>query len=266
MQLPKRFDNKSNRIKACNTMWALLPLKDFVQAKQRLAGSLNVSERRALFHAMVEDVLTVLTVHPSFERIVVVSDDPAAQLLAEHYGTDCWSERSLGASGLNAVVGSALGKMAELTDNHSRVTPAMVVHGDLPLLGSQELNALIEQHRLLMKTHPSAVSIATDRHGFGSNIVVCDPAKAPVLAYGPGSCAAHYASAEAMQLPAQVISLPGLAQDIDTQDDLLRLLAMVPSDAAERTLGYLYQDGIAQRLRRLGGEAANTSLQLWSAV
>tara|TARA_R110001592_G_scaffold23259_9_gene91422 strand:+ start:2147 stop:2947 length:801 start_codon:yes stop_codon:yes gene_type:complete len=266
MQLPRRIDNKSNRIKAYNTMWALLPLKDFVQAKQRLAGSLTVSERRGLFHAMVEDVLTVLAVHPSFERIVVVSDDPAAQLLAEHYGIDCWSERGLDASGLNAVVDSALRRMAELTQNRAGVTAAMVVHGDLPLLGNQELNTLIEQHHALMKTHPSAVSIATDSHGCGSNIVVCDPAKAPVLAYGPDSCAAHYASAETMQLPAQVISLPGLAQDIDTQDDLLRLLAMVPSVAAERTLAYLHQDGIAQRLRQLGSEAANTSLQAWRAV
>lgn len=247
-------------------MWALLPLKDFVQAKQRLAGSLTVSERRGLFHAMVEDVLTVLSVHPSFERIVVVSDDPAAHLLAKHYGIDCWSERSLSASGLNAVVDAALRQMAEITRNHSRATVAMVVHGDLPLLGAQELNSLIDQHRALMKTHRSAVSIATDRHGRGSNIVVCDPAKAPVLAYGLDSCTAHYASALAMQLPAQVISLPGLAQDIDTQDDLLRLLAMLPSAAAERTLAYLHQDGIAQRLRQLGSEAANTSLQAWRAV
>jgi hypothetical protein len=44
------------------------------------------------------------------------------------------------------------------------------------------------------------------------------------------------------------------------------LLTMLPSDAAERTLGYLHQGGIAQRLRQLGGEAANTSLQVRSAV
>jgi 2-phospho-L-lactate guanylyltransferase len=247
-------------------MWALLPLKDFVQAKQRLAGCLTVSERRGLFHAMVEDVLTVLAAHPGFERIVVVSDDPAAQLLAEHFGIDCWSERGLGRSGLNGVVAAALQEMATLTQSESKVSVAMVIHGDLPLLGEKELDLLISQHAALTLAHPSAVSIATDRHGRGSNILMCDPARVPALSYGRDSCAAHQASAMAMALPAQVISLPGIAQDIDTQDDLQRLLAMNALPAAERTLAYLHQNGIAQRLKQLASGAANTPVPTWSVV
>lgn len=262
----RNIDNKSKRTEAYNTMWALLPLKDFVQAKQRLAGTLTVSERRGLFHAMVEDVLTVLAAHPSFERTVVVSDDPAAQLLAEHYGIDCWSERELGVSGLNAVVSAALQKMAGLQLGLPQVTSAMVVHGDLPLLGAQELNTLIDQHTELMKTHSSAVTIATDRHGRGSNILVCDPARAPTLAYGQDSCEAHYAAASAMHLPAQILALQGISQDIDTREDLQHLLSMAPTSAAERTLTYLFQAGIAQRLQHLQSGPANTSTPVWSAV
>ena len=232
-------------------MWALLPLKDFVQAKQRLAGCLTVSERRGLFHAMVEDVLTVLAAHPGFERIVVVSDDPAAQLLAEHFGIDCWSERGLGRSGLNGVVAAALQEMATLTQSESKVSVAMVIHGDLPLLGEKELDLLISQHAALTLAHPSAVSIATDRHGRGSNILMCDPARVPALSYGRDSCAAHQA---------------GIAQDIDTQEDLQRLLAMIALPAAERTLAYLHQNGIAQRLKQLANGAANTPVPTWSVV
>ena len=40
-------------------VWALLPLKDFVNAKKRLSGVLSAAERRRLFHVMVEDVLDV---------------------------------------------------------------------------------------------------------------------------------------------------------------------------------------------------------------
>jgi 2-phospho-L-lactate guanylyltransferase len=247
-------------------MWALLPLKDFVQAKQRLSGTLTVSERRGLFHAMVEDVLTVLAAHPSFERIVVVSDDPAAHLLAEHFGIDCWSERDLAASGLNAVVAAALQKMAGLTHARSQLVSAMVIHGDLPLLGAQELDILIDKHRDLMNDHPSAVTIATDRHGRGSNILVCNPVEPPSLAYGPGSCEAHYAAASAMALPAQILALQGISQDIDIREDLQHLLSMAPPSAAERTLTYLYQAGIAQRLQHLESGPANTSTPVWSAV
>ncbi len=41
--------------------WALLPLKDLVQAKTRLGGVLASHERRALAQAMAEDVLAALT-------------------------------------------------------------------------------------------------------------------------------------------------------------------------------------------------------------
>ena len=65
-------------------MWAVLPLKDFVSAKQRLSGVLSATERRRLFHAMVEDVLSVLIQAPSIVGIVIVSDDPTAALMARH--------------------------------------------------------------------------------------------------------------------------------------------------------------------------------------
>ena len=54
-------------------MWSVLPLKDFVSAKQRLSGVLSAAERHRLFHAMVEDVLSVLTQAPSIDGTVIVS-------------------------------------------------------------------------------------------------------------------------------------------------------------------------------------------------
>lgn len=234
-------------------MWALLPLKDFVQAKQRLSGSLTVSERRGLFHAMVEDVLTVMAVHPGFTRIVLVSDDPAAQLLAEHYRVECWSERSFAVKGLNAVVTAALAKLQSIAG--ATQNTAMVVHGDLPLLCAQELDSVIAQHRALLSAGNSGVSIVTDRHERGSNILVCDPARPLNLAYGPDSCTLHSEEARRIGIPSQVLHLPGIAQDIDTRTDLLRLLALPASAAAANTLTFLRETGIAARLQTMGVEA-----------
>ena len=95
---------------------ALVPLKDLVQAKTRLAGLLRPSERRALAQAMVEDVLTVLTDHPDIEQVTLVSDDPGANLLASNYGVDCWPEYSLGARGLNAVIERASARLLAAAD------------------------------------------------------------------------------------------------------------------------------------------------------
>lgn len=244
-------------------MWALLPLKDFVQAKQRLSGSLTVSERRGLFHAMVEDVLTVMAAYPQFERVVLVSDDPAAQLLAEHFGVDCWAERSFAVQGLNAVVTAALAKIQALTAPSQ--TEVMVVHGDLPLLSAAELDIVIRRHSELLGSAPSGLSIVTDRHLRGSNILVCDPARPPVLAYGKDSCALHLAEAQRLGIPAQVLDLPGIGQDIDTRADLLHLLALAEEPSASNiietltlagnTLAFLRDTGIAQRLRTMRSEA-----------
>ena len=244
-------------------MWALLPLKDFVQAKQRLSGSLTVSEHRGLFHAMVEDVLTVMAAYPGFERVVLVSDDPAAQLLAEHFGVECWSERSFAVQGLNAVVTAALANIQSLSLTEQ--TAVMVVHGDLPLLSASELDNVIRQHKQLLDGGASGLSIVTDRHQTGSNILVCDPARPPRLAYGQDSCALHLQEAKNLGMPGQVLYLPGIAQDIDTRADLLRLLALADGPVtthtlqapplAEKTLRFLRDTGIAQRLRTMRSEA-----------
>ncbi len=231
-------------------MWALLPLKDFVQAKQRLAGSLTVSERRVLFHSMVEDVLGVVASYPRFEQVVLVSDDPSAHLLAEHYGVACWPERDFGVRGLNEVVGAALA-------NIHRVAPrsnVMVVHGDLPLLSHRELDAVFDAHAELLNEGPSGLSIVTDHYRRGTNILVCNPARMPKLAYGQASCELHYREAQCLGIPVQILNLSGIAQDIDTSGDLLRLLAMPQNSTAQHTRKFLQESGIAQRLNLMSGE------------
>ncbi|HCD27329.1 MAG TPA: 2-phospho-L-lactate guanylyltransferase, partial [Gammaproteobacteria bacterium] len=42
-------------------MWAIVPIKTFERAKQRLADVLSPAERRALMLAMARDVLTSLS-------------------------------------------------------------------------------------------------------------------------------------------------------------------------------------------------------------
>jgi 2-phospho-L-lactate guanylyltransferase len=202
---------------------------------------------------MVEDVLSVMAVHSGFERIVVVSDDPAAQLLAEHFGVECWSERSFGVTGLNNVVTAALAKIEAITCGAQ--TAVMVVHGDLPLLCDDELDHVIALHRALLCAGNSGVSIVTDRHERGSNILLCDPARPLNLAYGPDSCALHVEEARRVGIPAQVLHLPGIAQDIDTRADLLRLLALPVTAAAQNTLSFLHETGIAARLQTMTTEA-----------
>src|SRR6516164_687929 len=65
---------------------AILPMKSFSQAKQRLRVELSDADRRALVDAMFADVLVALRRVPALERVIVVSGDRVAQRIGAGYG------------------------------------------------------------------------------------------------------------------------------------------------------------------------------------
>ena len=67
---------------------AILPVKRFDAAKQRLAAGLDDERRRAIAAAMVADVLEAIGDARTIERTIVVSGDPAAQELAAAAGAE----------------------------------------------------------------------------------------------------------------------------------------------------------------------------------
>lgn len=218
---------------------ALVPLKDLVQAKSRLAGLLRPSERRALAQAMVEDVLAVLAQHDRIEQIVLVSDDPGADLLATKYGTDCWTESALGCTGLNAVVGCASERI--LGDSEE---PLLVLHGDLPLLGQADISAALDCQRDL-----GGLAIGCDQQGLGTNLLAFAAGSIPQFCFGVDSCARHLASAHARQVPVRVLSRPGIALDVDEPADIAELLAAFEPGGSGKTYELLCGSDLGVRLR-----------------
>jgi len=224
---------------------ALLPLKDFVNAKQRLSGVLAPHERRTLFHAMVEDVLAALTTAKHIDHVLVISDDPAARLLAQHFGAGFISERDTGANGLNGVIDAGVAQL--VADGFDRV---LIAHGDLPLLQSYDIDALLHQAH-------SGIWIASDVSNDGTNIMVCCPPQAIGFRYGAGSCVAHQQQARLHGVSFTLWPSARMAIDIDYPDDLFRLIA-TPHYADTATGRYLQQSIIAGRLQAMV-VAANAS-------
>ena len=223
-------------------VWVVLPLKDFVNAKQRLSGVLAPHERRRLFHAMVEDVLDVLSQHPLIEQTVIVSDDPSAAMLAEHYQVEYLEESRLNAKGLNDVVTAAAKVLAE----ERGVEDILIVHGDLPLISEHELQRLIMTHQMSEKP---AISIAPDTHKQGSNCMLCSPPQVIQFHYGENSFQKHSDEAKQRDITVNVVPQPGLACDIDNPADLDALL--VSNSVRKHSFRYLEDSGIADRLRAM---------------
>ena len=219
-------------------MQALVPLKDLVQAKTRLAGLLSPSERRSLAQAMLEDVLAVLSAHPQVEGITLVSDDPAAHLLAAQFGAVHWPESELDCRGLNAVVDTA---SARLLAGSGR--DILLVHGDLPLLTAGDVSAVLDARREL-----SGLVIGCDRHGAGTNLLCFDAASVPEFSFGAGSCAAHKAAASGRGIPVCVLDREGIGLDVDEPEDLAALLRQLDRISSGRTAAYIGRSGLGARI------------------
>jgi len=218
---------------------ALLPLKDLVQAKTRLAGLLRPSERRALAQAMAEDVLAVLAAHPDISRITLVSDDPGADLLARKYGAQCWPESALGCTGLNPLMRQASARL--LADANDAL---IVLHADLPLLAREDISAALEaQHAL------RGLVVGCDRQGSGTNLLAFAATTVPRFCFGAGSCARHVASARASGIPVKVLHRPGIAVDVDNPADLEWLIEGLHAVARGNTAALLHATPLAARLR-----------------
>lgn len=194
-------------------MWVVVPLKGFASAKQRLAGVLNDSERQQLARAMIADVLAVLSAHPGISGVVLVADEPAAEWLARYHDVTLLREVELGVRGLNPILTAALDRLAQ-----RGVDEVIVMHGDLPLLSSADIDTLLDAHR--QRAEDTAVGV-TDRDGIGTNALVLRLPLAWPLAFGTDSWKQHQRNAGAAGMRLVAVDARSLELDIDLPADLL---------------------------------------------
>ena len=218
---------------------AVLPVKSFGLAKQRLGEAVQSDDRRALARAMVGDVLEALGRVEALEGVILVS---AEQIEIEATG----HTRRFGAAPPRVEVvddpeevgqsAAALrGVRAAVERGAERV---LLVPGDCPALEPAEVTELLAEPGL-------GVVIVPDRHGAGTNALLIAPPEAVEPAFGPGSFARHAALAHAAGARVRIGRLPSLELDVDTPGDLAALRAALAARAggAPRTRALL--DGIA---------------------
>src|SRR3954452_3028197 len=107
--------------------FAILPVKRFDAAKQRLAGALSASARRALARAMVHDVLDALDRVRGIDRIVVVTAEQPVRALAAARGDLVIDDAAQAGQSPAAALGVAAAARADA----ARV---LLVPGDCPAL------------------------------------------------------------------------------------------------------------------------------------
>lgn len=221
---------------------AIIPVKRFGHAKQRLLDALDRPQRAALVKAMLADVLEAVAATPSVERIIVVTGEGRAERVALRLARRVRTpievfqdpdDRGHSPAATFGIV-RALAHGARCT---------ALLPGDCPLLDPAELEGALARMR------EGRVAVVPDRHGTGTNGLLLCPADAIGPAFGEGSRARHVERAERAGYEAAVEELESLALDLDTPDDLAALAEAVAArpQAARATAAELAGLGIGPR-------------------
>jgi len=210
-----------------------VPVKDLVNAKQRLVRALSPSERMALARAMLHDVLRALTAAPLDARWVITRD-PEVTATARDHGVGVVSEAVN--QGHTAAVAAA---QAAAIRAGARVFAT--IPGDVPCVTADEISALVAR----AVGQAPAVALAPSHSGLGTNGAALFPPGAMPLTFGEPSFDNHLKTARERGLVAHVLALPGLALDVDGPADLPLLLARGAGTESGRLLS---RWSIAERL------------------
>jgi 2-phospho-L-lactate/phosphoenolpyruvate guanylyltransferase len=193
---------------------AILPVKSFGAAKQRLASALGAGSRQALAQAMFSDVLASLRRVPGVDAVAVVTSDRVAEAAALGERVEVLRDTAMTGQSAAALIGIRYAQ----AHGFDRV---LLVPGDTPLLDPGEVAALLRR----ALDNGTAAVVVPDRHGEGTNALLLTPPDAIEPSFGPGSCARHVASAREAGVACAVERLPTLALDVDTGQDLELLAA-----------------------------------------
>lgn len=199
----------------------LVPVKNLANAKQRLAPALEHHARTELAHAMLRDVLGALSDYGE-DEVSLVSSDLFAEELANQYGFGIIRDES-NHSETDAI------EMATRVCESRGVESTLVIPADIPLIDARDIRVIYES----APENGSVLVPSGDKRG--TNAVLRRPAALFPLRFGNDSFTPHLVAAISTNRSCVVLSLAGIALDIDTPEDL-RQLAHAPGERHSQLL------------------------------
>ena len=192
---------------------AAVPVKDLVNAKQRLVPVLGPEQRRALAHSMLDDVLAALRAALPGCLFVVTTDTLVIEI-AKRHGARCLVETAN--RGHTEAV--AFAQQEALARGAARF---LTIPGDVPCVTPEEIDTVC-------RPAGAGVTLVPSLSGFGTNGALLSPPDAMPLKFGEPSFDNHLIAARQRGLIPVVRELPGLGLDIDAPEDLPLLLERGP--------------------------------------
>jgi 2-phospho-L-lactate/phosphoenolpyruvate guanylyltransferase len=194
-------------------LWAVIVARVGNGAKSRLAGVLDPAQRRRLALAMLGDVVAVCRESAGLlEGVVAVVDEPAARCVAQRAGAVVVDDPT--PADMNIAAARGILKALQFS-----ARTVIVLPGDVPLISSHDLSALINA----AAHERRAVIIGASRDGLGTNALLLRPPRVIDPAFGPPSVERHVRAGRVAGAVTRVESKLGLSLDVDTPADLAAL-------------------------------------------
>lgn len=192
-------------------IFAILPVKNPRNAKQRLTGFLSVEDRETLARMLYRQTLATLCRAQGIDRVVVTTSDPDFARHARAFGVLVFEEAE-------QISHSVSADAACLRAKEMGATTTLLVPIDVPTVTPEDFAQLANSARPGLIVVPSS-------DGTGTNALVRTPPDCIQSRFGPGSFRKHMDQALAKGLHAEALRLPGLMFDIDTPEDVAEFLA-----------------------------------------
>jgi 2-phospho-L-lactate guanylyltransferase len=223
---------------------ALIPVKGFRNAKQRLSPLLDAAHRELLAEVMFRDVLKqVLKVRGLVETYVVTGDSKVAEI-ATSLGAQLIREEV--EKGETDAVDFARSELKQL--NREAV---LIIPGDMPLVRSADIEEVLAQ---VPEGAGSPFALLVPSHDrLGTNALLLAPPEIIRLRFGYDSFTYHMSQISAQGLPLRFIENERLALDIDEPKDLERFLSFGFEDGeSTRAVRAMLADQVAEKNRGIG--------------
>ena len=188
-------------------IWAAVPVKSLLRAKQRLAPALGPEQRRWLVLAMLGRVLNALAQTRSLCGTLVISPDTEVLAAAARAGATGIPQQ--GDIGLSASADQA----ARVAERHFGATAIMIVPADIA-------SATHEDFEVVIAAHAGAGCTLARAHDGGTNTILLSPPCVMEFRFGPDSANIHANAARALGLRARILDVPALSRDVDEPGDL----------------------------------------------
>jgi 2-phospho-L-lactate guanylyltransferase len=210
---------------------AIIPVKNLDESKKRLSPVFTPQERATLTLAMMEAVLKALNSSVVNKITVISNDSKIHQVACRLSASFIWSSRE----GLNPAVEEAAKFCIQ---NHS--DSMLVLAADIPLVLPTDINILVE-----LGSEKKTVVLSPSCNG-GTNAMLRNPPNLLRSRFGSDSFVKHAKDAFKMGARVRIYHSLGTSLDVDSVDDLKRLLEIENSNGNVR---FLKQSGLLDQTK-----------------